>query len=47
MAWRSKYSGDVRERAVALVFEHQEEYETQWDAIKSVAAKLNVCRPKL
>jgi transposase len=39
---RKVYSREFRERAVALVLEHQDEYDTQWDAIRSVAGKVNV-----
>jgi transposase-like protein len=35
-----RYSPEVRERAVRLVFEHESEYESQWAAIGSVAAKI-------
>jgi transposase len=35
-----KYSPEVRERAVRMVFEHQEEHKTQWAAIKSIASKI-------
>ena len=35
-----RYSPEVRERAVRLVFEHQDEHESQWAAIVSVAAKM-------
>ena len=35
-----RYSPEVRERAVRLVFEHQEEYESQWAAMGSIAAKI-------
>ena len=34
MAKARKYSPEVRERAVRLVFEHQEEYASQWAAIR-------------
>ena len=37
-----RYSREFRERAVALVLEHQSEYESQWEAIRSIAAKVNV-----
>ncbi len=42
MARRTRYSREVRERAVALVFEQAEQYASQWEAICSVAAKVNV-----
>ena len=35
-----KYSREVRERAVRLVFEHQGEPDSQWAAISSIAAKI-------
>lgn len=37
-----RYSREFRERAVGLVFEQVEQYGSQWEAICSVAAKLNV-----
>ena len=40
MSRKSKYSPEVRERAVRLVFEHQAEYESQWAAMHSIAAKI-------
>jgi transposase len=42
MARSSKFSREVRERAVGLVLECQQEYDSQWEAIGSVAAKVNV-----
>jgi transposase len=36
----TKYSPEVRERAVRLVREHQGEHESQWAAICSIAAKI-------
>jgi transposase len=36
----SRYSPEVRERAVRMVFEHQGEHDSQWATIVSVAAKL-------
>jgi transposase-like protein len=35
-----KFSPEVRERSVRMVLEHQEEYESQWAAICSIAAKV-------
>ncbi|HFX2569619.1 TPA: IS3 family transposase [Pseudomonas aeruginosa] len=40
MSRASKFSPEVRERSVKMVLEHQDEYESQWAAIVSVAAKV-------
>ncbi len=42
MTRRPRYSAEVRERAIALVFEQVEQYSSQWETICSVAAKVNV-----
>jgi transposase len=36
----NKYSPELRERAVRMVFEHAPEYPSQWAAIRSIAEKL-------
>jgi transposase-like protein len=42
----SKYSPELRERAVRLVFDHGPEHPSQWAAIRSVAAKIG-CAPEV
>ncbi len=39
---RPPYPAEFRERAVRMVFEHQDEYPSQWKAIQSISAKLKV-----
>ena len=36
----TRYSPEVRERAVRMVLEHQSDHASQWAAISSVAAKI-------
>ena len=40
MARASRYSQEVRERAVRMVFEHRGEYDSEWEAICSIAKKI-------
>ena len=42
MTRRSRYPQEVRERAVRMVFEHQDEHPSQWAAITSIAMKFGV-----
>jgi transposase len=37
-----RYPDEVRERAVRMVLEHQDEYPSQWKAIESISAKLSI-----
>jgi len=41
----TRYSPEVRERAVRLVFEHQGEHTSQWAALISIASKIG-CTPE-
>ena len=36
----NRYSPEVRERAVRMVLEHEREHDSQWAAIRSIAAKI-------
>ena len=38
----SKYSPEMRERAVRMVFEHGHEHPSQWATIRSVGEKLGI-----
>lgn len=40
-----RYSQEVKERAVRMVFEHEKEYPSQWAAISSIAPKIG-CTPE-
>ena len=40
MSKPNKYSPEVRERAVRMIFEHEHDYPSQWAAIRSIAEKI-------
>ena len=35
-----RYSPEIRDRAVRMVIEHQADYDSQWAAMNSIAAKI-------
>ena len=37
---RTRYSPEVKERAVRMVFEHQGDHSSQWATIRSIAEKI-------
>ena len=37
-----RYPAELRERAVRMVFDHRDEYPSEWRAIESIAEKLSV-----
>lgn len=45
MVQRNRFTKELKERAVRLVLEHQQEYDTQTQAISSVAEKVG-CSPE-
>ena len=45
MTTTRRYSPEVRERAVRMVFEHEREHSSQWATIISIATKIG-CTPE-
>jgi transposase len=42
MARPVKYPRELRERAVRMVMEHRDEYDSEFEAMRSIAAKLGI-----
>ena len=40
MRRQTRYSPEVRERAVRMVFDHKSDYDSEWAAMVSIAAKI-------
>jgi transposase-like protein len=40
MAQARKYSQEVRERAVRMLFESEDRYGSRWEAVRSIASKI-------
>ncbi len=40
-----RYSPEVRDRAVRLLFEHRSQYESEWSAMTSISSKIG-CTPE-
>ena len=40
MSKSTRYSPEVRERAVRMVFEHQSDHDSQWAAMTSIASRI-------
>ena len=45
MAGTNPYPQEVRERAVRMVLDQQGQYASQWEAMRSIAAKIG-CSPE-
>lgn len=45
MKKQTRYSPEVRERAVRMVIEHERDYPSQWATIRSIAEKIG-CTPE-
>jgi transposase len=47
MTRQGRYPQELRERAVRMVFEHQDEHPSQWAAICSIATKFGISHETL
>ena len=43
----SKFSPELRERAIRMVLEHQDDYDSQWAAITALAPKIGCTKETL
>ena len=46
MARPSRYPPELRERAIRMVLESQAEYRSEYEAIRSISAKLGITSPE-
>ena len=47
MKQAKRYSPEIRERAVRMVFEHERDYTSQWATIESIAEKIGCTKETL
>ncbi len=40
MSKRTRFSKEVRERAVRMLIEHERDYESRWEAMRSISQKI-------
>ena len=45
MSKSKRYSPEIRERAVRMLFEHEKDYESRWAALVSISGKIG-CTPE-